>query len=97
MVKSLPCSTGDSGLIPGQGTKLPRAAEQLSPCATTRESMGRNGRSHMPQPRCDTAELKKKKKPTRIIDLFYFHNPVLIFLLKNFKLHYIYIQILNYI
>ena len=63
-------------LIPGPRTKLARA--------TTRESGGRNGRSHMPQPRFDTAEFKKKKKPTMITDLFYFRNTVLIFLLKIF-------------
>ena len=33
MVKNLPCNAGDVGLIPGQGTKIPYAAGQLSPCA----------------------------------------------------------------
>ena len=47
-------------LIPGPRTKLARA--------TTRESGGRNGRSHVPQPRCDTAELKKKKKKKKHYD-----------------------------
>ena len=28
-VKNLPCSAGDAGLIPGQGTKVPHAVEQL--------------------------------------------------------------------
>ena len=31
MVKNLPSNTGDTGLIAGQGTKIPHAAEQLSP------------------------------------------------------------------
>ena len=30
MVKNLPCNAGDVGSIPGQGTKIPQAAEQLS-------------------------------------------------------------------
>ena len=33
MVKNLPCSAGDASLIPGgEGTKIPHAGEQLSPC-----------------------------------------------------------------
>ena len=30
MVKNLPCNAGDMGSIPGQGTKIPHAAEQLT-------------------------------------------------------------------
>ena len=30
MIKNLPFNVGDAGLIPGQGTKIPHAAEQLS-------------------------------------------------------------------
>ena len=37
MVKNPPYSAGDAGLIPGQGTKIPHAAGQLSPCTTTTE------------------------------------------------------------
>ena len=37
MVKHLPSNAGDSGSIPGQGTKIPRAAGQLSPHAATTE------------------------------------------------------------
>ena len=33
-----PCNEGDMGSIPGQGTKIPQATEQLSPCTTTTES-----------------------------------------------------------
>ena len=36
MVKNLLSNAGDAGLIPGQGTKNPHVAEQLSQC-TTRE------------------------------------------------------------
>ena len=40
--KNPPCDRGDPGLNPGQGTKIPHAAEQLSlstrrPCLATRE------------------------------------------------------------
>ena len=38
-VKTLPCNTGDEGSIPGQGTKIPHALEQLSLHATTRDSL----------------------------------------------------------
>ena len=31
VVKNLPCNAGDGGLIPGQGSKIPHAAKQLSP------------------------------------------------------------------
>ena len=34
MIKSMPCSVGDVGLIPGWVNKIPCAVEQLSPCVT---------------------------------------------------------------
>ena len=37
MVKNPPYNAGDVGLIPGQETKIPHAAGQLSPSATTTE------------------------------------------------------------
>lgn len=42
VVKSPPCNGGDTGSIPGQGIKIPTAAEQPSLRATTRESVHRN-------------------------------------------------------
>ena len=33
VIKNPPVSAGDLGSIPGRGTKIPRAAGQLSPCA----------------------------------------------------------------
>ena len=36
-VENLPCNAGDMSSIPGQGTKIPDAVEQLSQCATTAE------------------------------------------------------------
>ena len=53
--KNLPSNTGVRGSIPGQGTKIPPAAEQLSPGATTRESMYHIERSCVPQLRPNTA------------------------------------------
>ena len=37
VVKNLPSNAGDTGSTPGQGTKIPHATEQPSPCATTTE------------------------------------------------------------
>ena len=37
VVKSLPSNAGDTGSIPGQGTKIPHAVGQQSPRATTTE------------------------------------------------------------
>ena len=40
VVKNLPCNAGDTGSIPGQGTKIPHAPEQLSlPATTTKACM----------------------------------------------------------
>ena len=38
VVKTSPSKAGGAGSIPGQGTKIPDAMEQLSPCITTTES-----------------------------------------------------------
>ena len=37
VVKNPPYNEGDASSIPGQGTKIPHAMGQLSPCATTTE------------------------------------------------------------
>ena len=39
MVKNPPAYAEDTGSIPGLGTKIPHALEQLSPCATTPEAL----------------------------------------------------------
>ena len=49
VVKNLPCNAGDAGSIPGQGTKIPHAAGQLSPCATTTELPRLNTRARVLQ------------------------------------------------
>ena len=47
MVKNPPCNAGDSGSIPGQGTKIPHAVGQLSPWAETTEPTPHNPRVHV--------------------------------------------------
>ena len=37
-VRNVPSNAGDMGSIPGWGFKIPRAAGQLSLCATTKEA-----------------------------------------------------------
>lgn len=39
MLKNLLCSVGDTGLILGQGTKIPHASKQLSPHTATTKPM----------------------------------------------------------
>ena len=56
VVKNSPCNAGDSGLIPGWGTKVPHASEKLSPRATARESVSLSERSRVPTQRPDTAK-----------------------------------------
>ena len=47
VVKKLPSSAGDTGLIPGQGTKIPHATGQLSLWVATTEPAGSG--AHAPQ------------------------------------------------
>ena len=49
MVKNLPSNAGDTGLIPGQGTRIAHAVGQLSPCARTTELAGLSERALMLQ------------------------------------------------
>ena len=37
VVRNPPCNAGDTGSIPGRGTKIPHAARQLSSRTSTRE------------------------------------------------------------
>ena len=49
MVKNPPSNARNTGSIPGQGTKIPHAAGQLSPCTTTTEPTHLNERACVPQ------------------------------------------------
>ena len=65
MVKNPPCNAVDMGSIPGWGTGISLAAEQLSPRATTGVSVRHKERSHMTQWRFLSAAIKircSKKK-----------------------------------
>ena len=44
VVKNPPSNAGDMGPVPGWGTEIPPAAEQLSPWATTKEARTRQWR-----------------------------------------------------
>ena len=78
MVTNLPSNAGDVGLIPGQGTKIPHAAGQLSPRATTTEPARLNERAHVlqateltrsgphvPQLERENPHATSREKPTR--------------------------------
>ena len=49
VVKNPRCNAGDVGSIPGQGTKIPHATEQLSQNTTTAEPAHHYSRVHEPQ------------------------------------------------
>ena len=49
VVKNMPCNAGDMSSIPGQGTKIAHAQEQLSLCAATAEPV-----HHSRESRCFT-------------------------------------------
>ena len=49
VVKNLPSNAGNAGSIPGWRTKIPHAAGQLSPWATTIELARLNERAHVQQ------------------------------------------------
>ena len=68
MVKNLPSNAGDAGSTPGQGTKIPRAVGQLSPCATTTELVRLKERACAPQttePTSPGAHVPQPTEPTR--------------------------------
>ena len=59
-VQCCTCNIENVSSIPGRGTKIPHAVEQLSPCATTRESVSRSKRFHMIQWEPNAAKLEEK-------------------------------------
>ena len=69
MAKNLPCNVGDVGSIPGPGTKIPHAKEQLSP--TTESRLSRNLltpqlESHVPQRKIPQKAMKIPHAATKI-------------------------------
>ena len=78
VVKNPPSNAGDAGLIPGRGTKIPHAAGQLSPRATTTELVRLNERArvlqttdpmhsgaHVPQLERENPHATTREKPVR--------------------------------
>ena len=66
VVKNLPCNAGDAGSIPGQRTKIPHAAGQLSPQATTTELVCLNYRACVLQttePMCSGTRMPQLQSP----------------------------------
>ena len=64
-VKNPPSNVGDMGSIPGRGTKIPHAIEQLSPRATTTELARLNERAREPQttePTCLVARVPRLER-----------------------------------
>ena len=49
VLKILPCSAADTGLVPGQGTKISEVVEPRGPHATTTEPGRHNWRIRVPQ------------------------------------------------
>ena len=64
MVKNPSSNAGDAGLIPGQGTKIPHAAGQLSLRATTIEPANSGART--PQRRACVPQQKTLHAATKI-------------------------------
>ena len=68
VVKNPPSNAGDAGLIPGRGTKIPHAAGQISPRATTTELTCLNDRAHVLQttePMCRGARAPQLERSPR--------------------------------
>ena len=61
VVKNPPSNAGDAGSIPGRGTKIPHAAGQLSPHATTTEPQCMCFRAHTPLERSPHAATKTRR------------------------------------
>ena len=61
MVKTAPCSVGDTGSVPGGGSKIPHATEKRSLCATTRELVHRKEKSCVMQQRSFGLQLRSRK------------------------------------
>ena len=57
MVESLLCNSGDSGSIPGQGTRIPHTTGQLSPWAAATEAHVRKLESLFGKDPSDTTKI----------------------------------------
>ena len=64
MVKDPPSNAGDTGSIPGRGTKIPHAGEQQSFHATITEGTHLNKRAGMSQLEKENSHATTREKPT---------------------------------
>ena len=71
--KNQPCNAGDVGSIPGWGTKIPHAAEQLSLHSTTREHAchEERARRHSDDPVCHREDLTQPEKQANVFSKEY--------------------------
>ena len=80
VVKNLPSSAGDAGSIPGREVKIPHAAGQLSPRATTTGLARLSERVHVPQttepmrPGVRTPQLERENPPATAREKLKHHN-----------------------
>ena len=65
VVENPPSNAGDAGLISSQGTRIPRAMGQLSPCATTTEPM--LSRAHAPQLERSRCAVRKDQRRSCVL------------------------------
>ena len=61
-VKNLPCHAGHMGLIPGQGTKVPRATEEVSLCELQLEGLCTTRKTPYDAARTQCHQINKLKK-----------------------------------
>ena len=82
MVKKPPSNTGDVGLIPGRGTKIPHSAEELSLWLLSWEPQPEavlcNERSHMMHLRPDAHKQMNKIKKNNFYRIFWLQKQHLI-------------------
>ena len=81
MFKNPPSNAGNTGSIPGPGTKIPLAEGKLSQCSATRESHALQPRAHVLQWRPSAAK-KQKQNKTMFVDFKVAKRPDL-----NFSYH----------
>ena len=72
MVKNRPSIAGDMGSIPGQGSRIPHAADQLSPDSATTEPKHHHYRVLRP----DAAKYTHVKKKETMEKLLYVYTRV---------------------
>ena len=70
MVRNLPCNARDRGSIPGQGTKILHAVEQLNLRATSRKPVHCNQRSRVTKQKSCVLQLRPDAETRQINKYF---------------------------